>query len=232
MLRLITDFDGPIVDVSERYYRVYQFCLDQTRYPDQPVKELSKAEFWTLKRSRVPEQQIGILSGLDAGQAKEFAQLRKQTVHTLPYLVYDRLSPGAVEALEKVQQTGIDLVVLTMRRVRELDDAFSRFDLERFFPEDRCYRLENDYVKTRDIDEKPLLMARAIAELPPMSEVWMVGDTEADIVAAKTHGIRVIGVLSGIRDRVQLERYEPDWVVNNLSEAVDIILPQPLPQIS
>jgi len=232
MIRLITDFDGPIVDVSDRYYRVYQFCLEQTRYPDQPVKQLSKAEFWSLKRSCVPERQIGMLSGLDEEQAKAFAQLRRKTVHTLPYLVYDGLSPGAVDALEKVQQAGVDLVVLTMRRVRELDYAFKRFDLERFFPENRCYRLENDYVKTRDIDEKPLLMERAIAELPPMSEVWMVGDTEADVVAAKTHGIKVIGVLSGIRDRAQLERYEPNLIVNTLSEAVDVILHQPLPQIS
>jgi len=30
MLRLITDFDGPIMDVSERYYQVYQYCLQQT----------------------------------------------------------------------------------------------------------------------------------------------------------------------------------------------------------
>ena len=62
MIRLITDFDGPIIDVSKRYYRVYQECLEKSRYPDQPVKQLSKDEFWQLKRSRVPEKQIGILS--------------------------------------------------------------------------------------------------------------------------------------------------------------------------
>ncbi|MFM6283034.1 MAG: HAD family hydrolase, partial [Dolichospermum sp.] len=41
MLRLITDFDGPIMDVSERYYRVYQLCLEKTRYPGQTITELS-----------------------------------------------------------------------------------------------------------------------------------------------------------------------------------------------
>ena len=44
MLRLITDFDGPIIDVSERYYRVYQFCLEKTLRPNQALQELSKAE--------------------------------------------------------------------------------------------------------------------------------------------------------------------------------------------
>ncbi len=111
MIRLITDFDGPIIDVSERYYHVYKFCLEKTRRPDQPVQQLDKAEFWRLKRSRVPEKQIGIISGLDEELAQEFAQLRRQTVHTPPYFDYDCLAYGAVAALEKVQQAGVDLAV-------------------------------------------------------------------------------------------------------------------------
>ncbi|BAZ53600.1 hydrolase [Nostoc sp. NIES-4103] len=224
MLRLITDFDGPIIDVSERYYRVYQFCLEKTKRPDQPVQELSKAEFWQLKRSRIPEKQIAINSGLDEAQAQEFAQLRRKTVHTQPYFEYDTLAPGAVEALLKIQQAGIDLAVMTMRRVWELDYAFKKYDLARFFPENRCYCLSNDYVKTRDIDDKPLLMARALEELPPVAHTWMVGDTEADITAAKKHNIKVMAVESGIRDRTQLELYQPDLIVKDLSFAVDLIL--------
>ena len=232
MLRLITDFDGPIIDVSERYYRVYQECLDSSRAPDSPVKQLSKEEFWQLKRSRVPEKQIGIMSGLDETQAQAFAQLRRQTVHTPPYFQYDTLAPGAVAALEKVQQAGIDLAVMTMRRVRELDYAFERYDLGRFFPKDRCYCLENDYVKTRDIDDKPLLMERALVELPPASDTWMVGDTEADIITAKKHGVKVMAVLCGIRDRAQLELYQPDLIVKDLSEAVDLLLNSSVTQVS
>ncbi|MBD0312512.1 MAG: HAD family hydrolase [Microcoleus sp. T3-bin5] len=224
MLRLITDFDGPVVDVSDRYYRVYQHCLAETKRLDQPVRELPKAEFWDMKRARVPETEIAILSGLDAAQARDFAQKRRDTVHTLPYMIYDRPVPGALETLEKVQRAGVDLAVLTMRRVRELDDAFHRSNLGQIFPENRCYCLPNDYVKTGDIKDKPLLMAKALAELPPASDVWMVGDTEADIIAAKTHGVKVIGVLCGIRDRTQLEMHQPDLIANNLSEAVEIIL--------
>ena len=224
MLRLITDFDGPIMDVSDRYYRVYQQCLADTKRLDQPVRELPKAEFWDMKRARVPETEIAILSGLDAAQARDFAQKRRDTVHTLPYMIYDRPVSGALETLEKVQRAGVDLAVLTMRRVRELDEAFNRCNLGQFFPENRCYCLANDYVKTGDVKDKPLLMARALAELPPASDVWMVGDTEADIIAAKTHGVKVIGVLCGIRDRTQLEMHQPDLIANNLSEAVEIIL--------
>jgi phosphoglycolate phosphatase-like HAD superfamily hydrolase len=228
MLRLITDFDGPIVDVSERYYRVYQYCLEKIRRSNQQVKQLSKTEFWQLKRSHTAEKQIGILSGLDEAQAQEFAKLRKQTVHTEPYFQYDTLAPGAVDALLKMQRARVDLVVMTMRRVRELDYAFRKYDLERFFLENRRYCLSNNYVKTRDVDDKPLLMARAIKELPPATDTWMVGDTEADIVSAKRQGIKVIAVECGIRDLTQLKAYYPDLIVKNLSAAVDFVLQQAL----
>ncbi|KGF73549.1 haloacid dehalogenase [Neosynechococcus sphagnicola sy1] len=224
MLRLITDFDGPIVDVSERYYQVYQFCLTQLQLPAQPIQQLPKAKFWQLKRARVPEREIGLLSGLTADQATEFAQLRRLTVHTQPYFGYDTLIPGAVTALETLQQTGVDLVVMTMRRTQELDYALEQYNLGRFFPSDRRYCLGNQTIKTADVSDKPLLMARALAELPVAADTWMVGDTEADIFAAKTYGIKVIGLLSGIRDRPQLTVYEPDYILEDLTIAVEFIL--------
>jgi len=51
MRRLITDFDGPIIDVSERY-RVYKFCLDSTRRPDQPVGKPDILAVEAITRSR------------------------------------------------------------------------------------------------------------------------------------------------------------------------------------
>ena len=111
-----------------------------------------------------------------------------------------------------------------MRRVRELEYALNKFDLYQFFPENRRYCLSNDYVKTRDIDDKPLLMKRALKELPPSENTWMIGDTEADITAAKKHDVKSIAVECGIRDRGQLKAYSPDFFVTNLTEAVDFIL--------
>ncbi|MFM7384559.1 MAG: HAD family hydrolase [Microcystaceae cyanobacterium] len=221
MLRLITDFDGPIMDVSERYYQVYQYCLAAVQDPEQRVTLLSKAQFWQMKRAQVPEIEIGLQSGLRDRQAKTFAHLRKITVHTLPYLVYDQPLPWAIAALEKLQAKGVDLVVMTMRRVCELEEALERNHLGQFFAEDRRYCLANDYRKINDIHDKKGLMAQAMAELPPTPVTWMVGDTEADILAAQSQNIPVIGLLSGIRDRQRLTQHQPTAIANNLEEAVD-----------
>jgi phosphoglycolate phosphatase-like HAD superfamily hydrolase len=220
MLRLITDFDGPIVDVSDRYYQVYQKCLHLVKRPQQQLKILSKAEFWRFKRGRVPEKKIGLLSGLSPEQAQIFTHLRRTNVHALPYLVYDTVIPDAISALEQSQQLGFELVLMTMRKEQELNLALQQHNLARFFPDHLRYCFDNDYLITLDTKDKPLLMAKALQELSVAADVWMVGDTEADIIAAKTHNIKIISVLSGIRDRNQLEIYQPDLIMDNLAQAV------------
>ena len=125
--RIFTDFDGPIMDVSERYYQVYLHCLDKIRQPEQIVKTLAKAEFWELKRSQVSEKEIAYLSGFeDDKQAIAFAHLRRATVHTNPYFDYDQLIESAIPALEKAQSLGIDLAVMTMRRRRASNRGFPK----------------------------------------------------------------------------------------------------------
>jgi phosphoglycolate phosphatase-like HAD superfamily hydrolase len=224
MLRVITDFDGLILDLSERYYTVYQFCLTQIKRPDQPVKPLSKSEFWDLKRSRIPETQVAIASGLDEEQAIAFKQLRDRTAHTHPYFQLDTLIPGVIPALETLQDAGADIVAMTLRRTSELAFGLEQHALTQFYPENRRYALADDYPKAADLDDKPLLMAQALQELPSASQTWMVGDTEADIAAAKAHQIPVIAVLSGIRNYEQLLYCQPDHIVADLAAAIRVIL--------
>ena len=163
-------------------------------------------------------------TGLDEPQARVFAKMRGLTVHSEPFLHHDQTIPGAIEALERIRDAGFDLVVMTMRRTRELNEALDRCNLGHFFAPDRRYCLSNDHVKIGDTKDKPILMQRALRELPPAEQTWMVGDTEADIIAAQTGNIPAIGVLSGIRDRHQLQKYNPDFILNDLNETVDFIL--------
>jgi phosphoglycolate phosphatase-like HAD superfamily hydrolase len=223
--RIFTDFDGPIMDVSERYYQVYLYCIQKIRQQNQAIKTLSKAEFWQLKRSQVPEKEIAIMSGFDdQQQAIAFAHLRRATVHTHPYFAYDRLIPSAIPALHKAQQSDIDLAVMTMRRRRELEPVLDQYNLRRFFNSDHIFCLDDDYVKTTDTQDKPKLMQQAQRSLPPASQQWMIGDTEADIYAAQSYNIPAIAVLSGIRNQQQLEKYQPSHILDDLSSAVNFLV--------
>jgi phosphoglycolate phosphatase-like HAD superfamily hydrolase len=222
-MRIITDFDGPIMDLADRYYHVYQLCLAQVQEPEQPITILTKAEFWAYKRAKVAEQQVGIASGLTPDQSEIFKQIRDRTAHQLQYLSLDRVIPGSIAALEQIQAAGVELIVMTLRRTCELNVAFDQSGLDRFFSPSSRYCLKDDDLKQGDIQAKTQLMAQAMAELKPEPNTWMIGDTETDVIAAQTHGIKVIGVLSGIRDRDRLVQYQPDLIVADLAAAVDYI---------
>lgn len=226
MLRIFTDFDGPIMDVSERYYQIYQYCLEEAKEPEQAITQLAKSEFWQLKRAQVPERQIGAISGLHDDQARRFALLRREHVHSHDYLKYDQPIPSAVDALQQIQALTPNLAVVTMRRQYALSFALEQYGLGHFFPADVQYCLPDVYVKTHDVIEKTRLIENAMGELPPVTETWMIGDTEADIAAARSHDLPVIAVLSGIRDRDRLSTYDPDFIVDTLKDAVAIIATQ------
>jgi phosphoglycolate phosphatase-like HAD superfamily hydrolase len=225
-LTLCTDFDGPVADVSERYYQVYCFCLQkiQQQDPDTALTVLSKSEFWAMKRGKVSEMEIGRRSGLNPTQAQAFSQCRRETVHTFPYFELDVLLPGVRDILRALKHQEIEPYIITMRRRRELDFALGKFELTDLFSPDHRYCIGDDFVKTQDHLDKPVLMAQALAEIAPADPVWMVGDTEADIIAAQTHGIPVVAVLSGIRDEATLSTYQPDFIQPNLAAAIELIL--------
>ncbi len=222
-MRIITDFDGPIMDLSDRYYHVYQICLAKVQIPERAINPLSKATFWERKRDCISEIEIGIESGLTLEQAERFKQLRDLHAHQLQYLHLDRVVPGAIAALEQIQAAGIELLVMTLRRTSELNAAFDRYNLGRFFPLDRRYCLTDCHQKQGDIQDKTKLMAQALATLGSHPNTWTIGDTETDIIAARSQQIPVIAVLSGIRNFDRLQQYQPDRIVPDLLSAIKLI---------
>lgn len=77
-LTVFCDFDGPIVDVSNRYYKTYQIALADTQATYQaqgfilPIHLLTKQQFWKMKQDRVPDIEIAMRSGLQEEQIDFF----------------------------------------------------------------------------------------------------------------------------------------------------------------
>jgi len=102
--RIFTDFDGPIMDVSERYYQVYLYCLEKICKPDQVINTLSKSEFWELKRSQIPEKEIANLikenSMLQNNSIEEVVSFVKQVISENQKVIEDiEKNPNAIKFL-------------------------------------------------------------------------------------------------------------------------------------
>src|SRR5262245_16809006 len=104
---LIVDLDGPVLDVSERYYRSHLLALRSVGATS-PVT--SSAELWRAKREGMPfEALVDDTSMADAYASAFLAHIER---HDL--MRFDRLQRGALAALE-VLLLRFDVRILSLR---------------------------------------------------------------------------------------------------------------------
>lgn len=215
------DFDGPIVDVSDRYYHTYQLALAQTTLcsGQSSVCELSKAQFWQMKRDRVPDVEIAMRSGLQSEQIDLFLQKVSQIVNQPILLHQDQLQPQVRWALELLHSQGMRLVLVTLRGQAQAVELLQSYGLLHLFSS--VWGAADDAAYGNSAQHKTQLLRAAIESCSwePSEAAWMVGDTEADVLAGQNLGIKTIALTCGIRSQAYLDRLAPTAVRADLLSA-------------
>lgn len=232
---LLCDFDGPIVDVSDRYYSTYQLGLAHTQaiYQQEgitlPIQILNKKQFWQIKQDHTPDAEIALRSGLQSDQIPLFLERVRQIVNQPALLQKDQLQPGVRWALALLHSQKIRLAVVTLRCqaqvVRILQDyrLAHLFTLIRGMPDEQAAYQNHTELKKQ-------LLAEVLAEEPFQSTsqrpgyVWIVGDTEADVLAGQAVGISTIAVTCGIRSASYLNQLKPTRLSSDLLAATHYLL--------
>ena len=228
------DFDGPIVDVSQRYYRTYQIALARTRrhYRRQgihlAVRAMSKSQFWRLKQARTPDEEIALRSGIGESHFPIFSQSVRQVLNEPQLLRQDQLQPQLPWALTLLQQQGVKVVLVTLRCQTQVLEILEQYQLsDRIAGVYGTQSAEAAYLNYADL--KTQLLAQALNDHAPSGNTCcMVGDTEADILAAQRMGIPAIALTCGIRSRAYLVRYKPEAIHANLLVASRSVLAERL----
>ncbi|NJR38075.1 MAG: HAD family hydrolase [Leptolyngbyaceae cyanobacterium CSU_1_4] len=226
---LFCDFDGPIVDVSERYYSTYQLGLAeiQSFYRSAgvslPVRILSKEQFWQMKQERTPDVEIAMRSGLQGQQIEHFLQRVTRIVNQPTLLHQDQLQPGVRWALALLQAQGVRLVLVTLRCQLQAKQMLQSYGLAHIFSEIWGAQ-DSNAAYSNQSDHKTQLLGKAIANLSWANHLpahaWMLGDTEADILAGKAMSISTIAVSCGIRSHNYLQKLQPTCIHTDLLSAV------------
>ncbi len=221
-MNLCFDFDGPIIDVSDRYYRAYLESLKGTSINKPQI--LTKEEFWELKRNRIPDFEIGLLSGLGVNDSKSSAEARKELSFKSEFLEQDKLFDDVYKTFEYLKSKKITFFIVTLRNKKHFNHAIKQFKLDKYLDDDFLFCVNDGHKIINDAQEKYILLVSAINKLDLLAQdTWLVGDTETDIHSGKLakYG-KVIGISRGIRSKEQLELLKPDFVVNNFSEVMSI----------
>jgi phosphoglycolate phosphatase-like HAD superfamily hydrolase len=200
--RIYMDLDGPLLDVSRRYYTTH---LEVCRFLG-IISALSKADYWEMKRSRTPVRDI--LSCTDASVETAYRERWLSMVESDEALRLDEVFGFVPGVLSELGRT-FDLWLVSLRRRKDAGrDQVERLGLARHFGE--VLFVGEDGVPPAEAKKG------AIAAAGHCAESLFVGDTEVDVGAARLLGIPSVGVLSGIRNRHALAEFRPDWIIDDI----------------
>lgn len=227
-LTVFCDFDGPVVDVSDRYYTTYQLALTDVQESHEAagvglsIRGLTKETFWLMKRDRLPDMEIAKQSGLHGEQIEQFLHRVQHIVNQPTLLHQDTLQPGVREALILFHTLGAQLVLVTLRQQAQVIQILREHDLLHLFHAVRgVSAIEVAYQNS--VQHKIQLLADTLSQEPfcrsCRDQAWIIGDTEADILAGQAAGISTIALTCGIRSPGYLKQFDPSRMHRDLSSA-------------
>jgi phosphoglycolate phosphatase len=232
-ITVFCDLDGPLIDVSQRYYKTYQLAIAETQAHYQSkgrslfLTPLSASQFWQMKQERIPDADIAFCSGLRHEQMDLFLSNVLDIVNQPILLNEDRLQPGVMQSLELLRLRGARLFVVTLRSQAQAAQLLQQFDLEHYF--DRiCGAQDCSAAYQNYAAGKQTLLEGLFKEIDHTStaQSWFIGDTEADVLAGQALGLSTVALTCGMRSHAYLQRLEPTTVQTNLQAATQYLLAQ------
>jgi phosphoglycolate phosphatase-like HAD superfamily hydrolase len=205
--------------VRERHYATYRSAVEA--FGGRP---LDAGRYWARKRRGVRWAELLVQSEVAAGREAAFLERFVARIEAPPSLRLDRLFPGVPETLDALRLRGDRLVLLSLRRspealLRQVHDLGIAGAFERI-----CSGQEHA--------EGHRSKVHLIRQVQPGPWAVLVGDTEADVLAAKQLGLPSVGVSSGLRTRGYLRRVGADVVVDGVRQLPAVLawlVPSPSP---
>jgi len=198
---LFLDLDGTLLDVEPRNQRLHSDLVAAAGGHPLPA-----AEYWDLKRRRVPEREILARTGISSEAATEVAARRDLLIEDAAYLRFDQPWPWVGDVLAALALLS-PLVLITLRRHRDRALAqLAALGLDRRFA----------HILIGRSDGTPEAKAALALEIDPAPGSVLVGDTEVDVASGKALGFLTVAVASGLRDADHLAAAGPDVLLDDL----------------
>ncbi|MFN5949881.1 MAG: HAD family hydrolase [Pirellulaceae bacterium] len=207
------DLDGPILDVSEKFHRIYSDLV--TDFGGHP---LPKEDYWSRKKSRQADSKILEDSRLSSSLEKEYRRRRTSLIETESYWRFDRVWPEVRDAIARSPPCGTLVLVTLRNNRRELEAQLKHLEIDHWFQ--KVLSESGDAAGPDRHDVKVHLIERTFGV--PQSG-WFVGDTETDLRAGKKLGLRQVAVAFGIRDAIILAKENPDLLLDQPSQLANWI---------
>jgi pyrophosphatase PpaX len=205
---ILFDLDGTLIDTNELIIQSFLHTLEKY-YPNQYKRE-------------------DVLSFIGPPLYDTFVEIDPERVHEMidTYRAFNHAQHDALvkeyetvyETVETLHDKGFKLGIVTTKVRPTVLMGLKLTKLDRFFD---CI-VSLDDVERAKPDPEPIFKALSILQSSPQ-ETIMVGDNYHDILAGKNAGTKTAGVAWSIKGREYLEKYEPDFMLEKMSDLLKIV---------
>jgi phosphoglycolate phosphatase len=202
---VLFDLDGTIVDSREAYLFAMKTALARLG-----KKDVVNAKLATEIPKRL-EQNLLIDDVIQGVDAEKFLEQYLSTYYQTT-AARAKPMPNASHTLKELSGR-VKLALTTMRCVpqEKVMEELSRYDLAKYF---RCIVTAFDTCDPKPSPEALLMCAKQLNT--KISECAVVGDSVVDVRAGKSAGTKTVAVLSGIFSRRELEKENPDLILESI----------------
>ncbi|HEX7358545.1 MAG TPA: HAD-IA family hydrolase [Ignavibacteriaceae bacterium] len=204
------DLDGTLVDSSKTIYNSTVYSLNKLG-----IKfNISEAEF-ALK---IGQHFVDIFNAFDTDvpDFEKFITIYK--INYFEQMEHSEMYNGVEQTLNALKDRDIKISLLTTKIQDQAEKILEYFNLTKYFD---LIMGRRDGIKHKPSPE-PLLKICDDLNID-IKNTLMVGDTELDIQCGKNAGSYTCGVLYGYRTKELLEIENPDFIVEEIKNIIDLV---------
>jgi phosphoglycolate phosphatase len=208
---LVFDWDGTLMDSEAKIVGCLGLTLRDLDMPAMPREALLNVIGLGL-----PEVARALLPGADAGMTRRF--IDRYRYHFLSdHLAPSTLFPGALDTLKELDRRGYLLAVATGKGRAGLDRSIEDTACTRLFAATRCA----DETASKPDPRMVMEIMEATGVAP--GETLMIGDTEYDLMMARSAGVSAVAVSYGVHERERLLAHRPLACLDDIRDIVGLL---------
>ena len=212
---IMFDLDGTLLNTLEDLADSVNSALVNNGYRKLPTNDycniVGKGAYNLITRA-LPEEarQEGIIAKVHS----EFSEIYANNCQ-VKTVVYNGIS----QALTRIEETGVDMAVLSNKPDRYMNSIKERYFSNFNF---KAFRGKREGITGKPDPAGVKLLASEVGA--SLDNAIYIGDSSVDILTAKNCGMFACGVLWGFRTREELESFGADLIVNSPSELADFLV--------
>jgi pyrophosphatase PpaX len=205
---ILFDLDGTLIDTNELIISTYLHTLEKY-FPGKYTRE----DVLPFLGPTLHE----VFGKMDPDRVEEMV-LEYRTYNLANHDALVKEFVGVMETIETLKKKGYKLAIVTTKREDVAFKGLRLMKLDSYFDVMIAY----DHVKKVKPDPEPIFLALEKVGSKP-EEALMVGDNFHDVLAGKNAGTKTAGVAWSIKGREYLAKYEPDFMLENMTDLLSIL---------